>query len=75
MEYRYSVVHEIFEDGRKSCGIAVVADYGECSAVIQVISDICGDEGELEQLVHKCNELHLDCIHLRDVVDDFLAAL
>lgn len=75
MEYRYSVVHKIYDDGRKSCGIEVVAEDGECSTVIQVIHDICSDEKKVEQLVNICNKLKLDHIHLNDVIYDFLCEL
>ena len=52
MEYRYSVTHEIQDSGKETCGIEVVADDGECWAVIQVVHDICSDEKKLEQLVN-----------------------
>ena len=55
MEYRYSVVYKIHDDGRKSCGIEVVSEDDECSTMIQVVHDICSDEKKLEQLVNNCN--------------------
>lgn len=72
MEYRYSVTHEIQDNGKETCGVEVVAEDGECRTVIQVVHDICSDEKKLEQLVNMCNKLKLDYIHLNDVIDDFL---
>lgn len=75
MKYRYSVTHEMQDNGKETCGIEVDADDGECSTVIQVVHDICSDEKKLEQLVNNCNKLKLDYVHLNDVIYDFLCEL
>ena len=59
MEYRYSVTHEIQDNGKETCGIEVVAEDGEC----RIVHEICSDEKKLEQLVNMCNKLKLDYIH------------
>lgn len=37
--------------------------------------DICMDHDAASALVEKCNELNLDPIHLKDVVEDFLISV
>jgi len=73
MEYCYLVT-------QKQSEICVV--YGIALALVQdgsmnilySVEDICSEPSQLSQLVQLCNDLHLDPIHLQDVIDDFLAA-
>lgn len=37
-----------------------------------IIEDVSVEKEKIEKLVHLCNELELDPIHIHDVVDDFL---
>lgn len=40
---------------------------------IRSISDISLEKEPLEKLIFLCNKLHLNIIHLNDVVEDFLS--
>lgn len=76
MDYQYSVVSEICDNGRKSCGIAVSVKYEDgTEAVLRTISDICDDPARTERLVRLCNALKLAPVHLNDVVEDFVESL
>ncbi len=45
----------------------------EISALpVRSISDISTEKEPLENLIYLCNKLHLDIIHLDDVIEDFL---
>ena len=54
-----------------SYGIDVVDEMSGLS--IRSILDISTEKKPLEILISLCNKLHLDVIHLDDVVDDFLS--
>ena len=74
MNCHYIVVRENYLDDsnpRTAYGIAAVAEYDGCTAVIQSISDVCSEFAPVQQLVQCCNALQLELIHLRDVVEDF----
>ncbi len=69
-------VCETYDNGRKSCGIAVIVCYEDGStAVLQTISDICDDPERIRELVRQCNENHLNPLHLPEVLEDFLGTL
>ena len=38
-------------------------------------NDISIDKDKIVKLISLCNELHLDPIHIKDVIDDFLVSL
>lgn len=58
-------------------GVSVLEGEPYCSYGIRCggmeIADISCDREKLAKLVDLCNHLALDPIHLRDVVEDFLA--
>ncbi len=63
------------EDGiRTSYGITARANEEESREVCtESICDITSDKEALQALVDECNRLELSALHLRDVVEDFLA--
>ena len=78
MNCHYIVVREDYIDdvnARTTFGIAAVKEYDGCSVVMQTISDVCAKRTPVVQLVRQCNELGLELIHLRDVVEDLLVSL
>lgn len=78
MKYRYLLIQETYiadEFSRIGYGIAAAVEQDGCLVLLQSFSDVCADSAELEELVRLCNELELDCVHLADVVEDFLAAV
>ena len=76
MSYQYMSVSETYDDGRMSCGIAVLVLYDDgSSAVLQTISDICEDKTRIQKLVHQCNQCQLTPDHLPDILEDFLGTL
>lgn len=78
MNCHYIVVREDYIDdvnARTTFGIAAVKEYDGCPVVMQTISDVCAKRTLVAQLVRQCNELGLELIHLRDVVEDLLVSL
>jgi len=76
MSYQYKSVSETCDNGRTGCGIAVIVCYDDGStAVLQTVSDICGDPEQIRKLVRLCNENQLDPLHLPEVIEDFLGTL
>ena len=76
MNCHYVVVRENYMDDvnpRTADGIAAIAEYDKCTAVMQSIPDVCSEFTPIQQLVQCCNELQLELIHLCDVVEDFCA--
>lgn len=72
----YQVVNNTYFNNKEivhTYGIAFTITYDDCIVVFSAIHDICRDLAAINQLVELCNQLHLDPIHLQDVVDDFLA--
>ena len=60
---------------RISYGIAACShsDTDGTATVITSVHDISEDKEELSKLVQTCNCLELSVVHLRDVIEDFLA--
>lgn len=76
MNYQYMSVTTTCEDGRTSCGIAVIAHYDDGStAILQTISDICDDPERIRILARQCSENQLAPLHLKEVIEDFLSTL
>lgn len=76
----YGIIEEKFVlQGREriSYGIAAYSDAKEngTAAIVATVSDISLDYIQLEKLIDLCNQLELDPIHLKDVMEDFLANL
>ena len=70
----------VFQESRSSPDLCEYVTYGikvapdsDHSACCDSISDVSLSEPALAALVRRCNELELSPIHLRDVVEDFLA--
>ncbi|MBQ3126685.1 MAG: hypothetical protein IJC15_06400 [Clostridia bacterium] len=78
MNCHYVVVREDYIDevnARTAYGIAAVKEYDGCPVVMQTISDVYATRTPVMRLVRYCNEMGLELIHLRDVVDDLLVML
>jgi len=56
-------------------GIAAVTEEDGCVVVLQSFTAVTSDKPRIRKLVHLCNELELDIIHLEEVIDDFLTGL
>lgn len=74
----YGVTEEVYElgnDRRTAYGIVAYANADEdgTATIVSGVYDITDDREELEKLVALCNDLELSVIHLKDVVEDFLA--
>ena len=77
-----NIIYEMTEESyssegntRVSYGIAAYADSkdGGTATIIDVIHDITSDKQALLALITLCNQLNLSPMHLREVIDDFLA--
>ena len=75
-QYFYSV----FEESRSSPELGAYVTYGvkaapedDHSACFDTVADVSLSEARLGVFVRLCNELQLSPIHLRDVIEDFLA--
>ena len=78
MNCHYVVAREEYVDEvntRTAYGIAAVKEYDGCPIVLQTISDVCSTRAPVTRLARHCNELGLELIHLRDVVEDLLVIL
>lgn len=78
MNITYEITEETYSldtSTRTSYGITAYADGNEngTAAIIDTVHDITSDKQALTELVALCNRLKLSTIHLRDVIDDFLA--
>ena len=74
----YGIVKERYAlrgTSRISYGIAAYADVDSdgTATVLVSVNDITSDKKKLEKLVFYCNQLGLSELHLKDVVEDFLA--
>ena len=59
------------EEGKEhtTYGITVKDSTG---TVLRRVKDISLDRKEVSELIGQCNRLHLEPVHLDDVIDDFL---
>ena len=78
MSTKYGITKEIYShrnNTRTAFGISAYEDSGdkELEYTVETVSDVTSDEGELVELVDNCNRLELSSVHLKDVVEDFLA--
>lgn len=74
----YGILEEkyvLHNQDRIAYGIAAYADAERdgTATVLASVNDITSDKQKLEKLVFYCNQLGLSELHLRDVVEDFLA--
>lgn len=74
----YGVTEEVYSLGgnsRKTYGIAVYSnsEIDGTATVLTSVNDITSDRVKLEELVQICNRAELSLIHLKDVINDFLA--
>ncbi|MBQ9112983.1 MAG: hypothetical protein IJY08_05305 [Clostridia bacterium] len=70
---KYTYVYE--DHDNSSYGIAAVEKYDDTEIVVEAYPDLTRDMESVKKLVHDCNQLKLDLIHLKDVVEDFVATL
>ena len=73
----YAVSEEKYVFGDKvriSYGIVAYsnADKDGSKTIIASVHDVTSDKTSLTNLVNDCNRLELSCVHLRDVIEDFL---
>jgi len=74
MSCRYMVVSEQYMGkarSRTAYGIAAVEEYDGHIIVMQSIPDISPEFLPIARLVQICNRLHLEPIHLNEIVEDF----
>ncbi|MBE6630737.1 MAG: hypothetical protein E7624_07820 [Ruminococcaceae bacterium] len=74
----YGIVEEKYAlhgQNRVAYGIAAYAEAEQngTATVLASVNDITSDKQKLEKLVFCCNQLGLSELHLKDVVEDFLA--
>ena len=74
----YGIVEEKYAlrgISRISYGIAAYANAEQdgTATVRASVSDITTDKETLEALVFQCNQAQLSVLHLKDIVEDFLA--
>ena len=74
----YGIIEEHYSangHARTAYGIAVYADAEADGAatVIASVHDITSDAHSLAELVQRCNRASLSPLHLKDVIEDFLA--
>ena len=74
----YGVTEEVYSlsgSSRKAYGIAVYSkpEIDGTATVLTSVNDITPDRAKLEELVQICNRAELSLIHLKDVINDFLA--
>lgn len=72
---RYLLLEDIVTSSEKT-----YRTYGIAEAYFEEVDreeyhDICTDREAVSALVEKCNELSLEPIHLKDVVEDFLISV
>jgi len=74
-QYKYSTIRERIYDPHMgkytTYGIKVTSNNSAFAS--EFISDVTLSKKKLSGLVRKCNSLQLHPVHLRDVIDDFLA--
>ena len=73
----YAVSEEKYvfgDEARISYGIVAYsnADKDGSKTIIASVHDVTSDKISLTNLVNDCNRLELSCVHLRDVIEDFL---
>ena len=72
---RYLLVEDIvLVDGRTYRSYGIVQAHAEAGHR-EEYRDIGTDRSSVKALVKRCNELRLDPIHLKDVVEDFITSL
>ena len=78
MKYRYVIVSSTYYDEDKSrtaFGIAVIIQNDEYLTVVEEYSDLSDRIELVKNLVNVCNELELDPIHLKGVIEDFMISV
>lgn len=74
MHCHYMVVREQYMGTTRSriaYGIAAVEEYDGHIIVMRSIPDISQEFSPIARLVRFCNRLHLEPIHLNEIVEDF----
>ena len=74
----YGIIQEMYvlgTENRISYGIAVYSDpeINGTASVITAVHDISGNKKMMDALVLMCNSHHLSPIHLKDIIEDYLA--
>lgn len=73
---RYGITEEVYslgERSRLSYGIAAYTEQDGTATIVASVRDITSDKAKITALVRSCNRLALSPLHLRDVIEDFLA--
>lgn len=74
MEYRYLILSTNYNNIH-TYGIAAAVNYDGYFVLIESFNDLSTDKHSVECLANMCNNLNLDILHLKDIVDDFLTGL
>ncbi len=80
MNITYGLTEELYALGtnsRVSYGVAAYcdADKDGTATIVASVHDVTANKQALMNFVSLCNRLELSPIHLKDAIDDFLAAL
>lgn len=73
---RYVLTEDHIWNGKDTTvlyGIAVVAAGEDPLTILDHVTGITADAEALRTLTQKCNDYGLDRLHLREVIEDFLA--
>ena len=78
MKVTYGIIEETYllnQKSRTSYGIAAYdnTDILETTSIVDSVHDITTNKERLLKLIRDCNRLNLSMLHLREVVEDFLA--
>ena len=78
MKVTYGILEETYlldQQSRTSYGIAayVDTDIAGITSIVDSVHDITSNKEALLKLIRDCNHLKLSVLHLRDVIEDFLA--
>jgi len=74
--YQYMILcreDHCYDKTQKMFGIAVIGTYGNRKFILEYVQDLALNLNKLYNLVHLCNRMSLDPIHLHDVINDFIA--
>ncbi len=71
---RYELIEGIFTlDQQEHKGYGISVNYTNIDTPL-LFHDISTNKNDVIKLVSLCNELQLDPIHIRDVIDDYLVS-
>ena len=80
MSGTYEITEDVYLHDSELCRSYGIAAYAESendgtATILLLFNDITCDKERIEKLVSELNRLQLSVLHLRDVIEDFLADL